>query len=150
MESIITPMKYIEWISAEDMHKNSLRWLSELRFIKDEHVFFEHLVNDFSCELEHVEELANDKEVIDAISRSCRRTDQLIQNVMLHERKLNIMVDGIDQLKDEKIYREEHRKLWIEIDDFAKEYRHLKAQVFNIIKDIKKDEKLRILCDNKL
>jgi hypothetical protein len=58
------------------------------------------------------------------------------------------MVDGINQLKEEKEYRENHRKLWMEIDDFLAEYRMLKTQLFNIIKALKKEEKLRILIEN--
>ena len=148
METLTTAKKYIEWISAEDMHLDSKRWLSELHFLKDEHLFFEQLISSLSVELMVLGEFSNDKELIDAISRSCRNTEHLIQLVQLHERELTIMVDGINQLKEEKEYRENHRKLWMEIDDFLAEYRMLKTQLFNIIKTLKKEEKLRILIEN--
>ena len=36
--------KYEAWLSPETMHKGSLNWLSELRFAKDEQLFFDDLV----------------------------------------------------------------------------------------------------------
>jgi len=43
METIQTQARYVEWLSAEEMHKGSQEWLSELRFIKDEHLFLKIL-----------------------------------------------------------------------------------------------------------
>ncbi|WP_420572900.1 hypothetical protein [Kordia sp.] len=149
METTQTTVKYIEWISAENMHADSVHWLSQLRFIEDEHLFFEHLLSSFSTELVEIDDFSNDKEIIDVINRSYKHTIQLIQIVKTHEQELEIMIDGIDQPKDEKIYKETHQKLSHEIHDFLKEYRSLKTQLFEIIKSIKKEEKLRSLLDKK-
>jgi len=147
MRTIQTSNKYIEWISAEDMHTDSLHWLSQLRFIRDEHYFFENLISSFSDELEEMDIFSSDKEIIDTITRSYRRTEQLIKVVMEHGKGLQIMVDGINQIEDEKKYKLTHRNLTVEIDSFLKEYRLLKTQLFSIIKDIKKEEKLESLLD---
>ncbi|WP_298516793.1 hypothetical protein [uncultured Kordia sp.] len=147
MKTTQTTTKYIEWISAEDMHTDSLHWLSQLRFIKDEHHFFEHLIATFSRELQELDIFSSDKEIIDAITRSFRKTKQLIQIVVTHEKELTIMLDAIDQPEDEKKYKETHRQLTLEIASFLKEYRSLKTQLFRIIKDIKKEDKLRSLFD---
>lgn len=141
-------IKYIEWISAEDMHRNSLHWLSQLRFIKDEHFFFEDLIASFSSQLKELDIFSSDKEIIDTVTRSYRRTEQLIKIVMLHEKELQIMLDGINQLEEEKKYKETHQNLVLEIDTFLKEYRILKTQLFNIIKGIKKEEKFQFLLDS--
>ena len=147
MKTIQTTAKYIEWISAEDMHTNSLHWLSQLRFIKDEHHFFEHLISSFSTELQELDIFSSDKEIIDVLNRSYRTTAQLIDTVVTHEKELTIMIDEIDQPEDEKIYKKTHRKLSVEIAAFFQEYRDLKTQLFNIIKNIKKEDKLRSLFD---
>ena len=68
---------------------------------------------------------------------------------MTHENDLQIMVDGIDQLEQEKAYTKEHRGLIITIADYLKEYKSLKAQLFDIIKNIKKEDKQRHLIDRK-
>lgn len=150
MKTIQTTPKYIEWISAEDMHTDSLHWLSQLNFIKDEHFFFEDLISTFSSQLKKLDVFSSDKEIIDVITRSYRRTEQLINVVKKHEKELEIMLDGVDQIEDEKKYKETHRNLSKEMEEFFKEYRGLKVQLFNIIKDIKKEEKLQSSLDKKL
>ena len=55
METTQTQVRYVEWLSPEEMHKASQSWLSELQFIKDEHLFFEDLIKlqkDMSDELD--------------------------------------------------------------------------------------------------
>ena len=34
MKTTQTSTKYVEWLSAETMHKNSINWLSDLEFMK--------------------------------------------------------------------------------------------------------------------
>ncbi len=149
MKTAQTTVKYIEWLSPEEMHKQSLAWLSELNFIKDEHLFFEDLIKTFTIELLELKDFSNDKEIVDAINRSEKRTIQFIDAVIAHEKGLKIMVDEIDQPTDEKAYKEEHKKLAVEVNQFLQEYRMLKSQVFNIIKDVKKEVKYRTLLDRK-
>jgi hypothetical protein len=140
-------VQYIKWLSPEEMHKDSQNWLSELNFIKDEHLFFEHLITSFTMELLELNDFASDKEIVDTINRSERQNDMLLASVTAHEKELKVMVDGIDQLKEEEAYRETHRELTVEIHEFANNYRMLKAQLFDIIKNIKKEEKQRYLFD---
>ncbi|WP_298423375.1 hypothetical protein [uncultured Kordia sp.] len=140
-------INYIKWLSSEEMHRDSLQWLSELNFIKDEHFFFENLLHTFSMQLSELDIFSNEKEIIDVLNRSQRSNNNLIEAVQTHEKDLKIMVDGIDQPKDEKIYKETHRGLKVETHEFFKNYRMLKTQIFDIIKDLKKEEKLRLLFD---
>lgn len=142
-----THAKFVEWLSAEEMHRASKSWLSELLFIKDEHLFFEDLIKSHTFQLLDKEKFSDNKEVIDAINRSQRRNNELIKSVQKHENKLEIMVDGIDQLKEEEAYKKEHRDLIIGVNDFLKNYKILKTQLFDIIKNIKKLEKQRRLLD---
>ncbi|MEM6718956.1 MAG: hypothetical protein AAF611_06570 [Bacteroidota bacterium] len=148
MKTIQTQTKYIEWISADDMHTDSLQWLSQLRFINDEHIFFENLIDSFSAQLRALDIFSSDKEIIDTLTRSYRHNEHLIQKVMRHENGLKIMVDGVDQLEDEKKYKEAHLNIASDIEIFLKEYQVLKMQLFNIIKGIKKEEKLETLLDH--
>ena len=137
MESIRTQARYVEWLSADQMHEASKDWLSELRFIKDEHLFFEDLIKSFTLQLINPEKFSHNKEIIDALNRSQKKTAFFIETVNVHENKLQIMVDGIDQSKEEEAYKKEHRGLIIDISDFKKNYRILKTQLFDIIKSIK-------------
>ena len=149
METTQTQANYVEWLSADQMHKASKDWLSELRFIKDEHLFFEDLIKSFTLQLINPEKFSHNKEIIDALNRSQKKNNLFIETVKVHENKLQIMVDGIDQLKEEEAYKKEHRRLIIDISDFKKNYRILKTQLFDIIKSIKKEEKQRRLIDRR-
>lgn len=149
METLHTNTKYMEWLSAEEMHKGSKAWLSELEFVKDEHLFFEDLVKSYTLQLIQPEKFAKNKEIIDAINRSQKRNNLLIQAVKIHKKELQIMLDGINQPKLEEAYKQEHRTLIIEINDFLHHYRKLKIQLFNIVKQIKKEGKIRLLLEGK-
>lgn len=131
------------------MHETSKEWLSELNFIKDEHLFFEDLVTQFTSQLLAFDNFSNNKEIVDAINRSQKRNNTLIEAIKIHENELQVMVDGIDQLEEEKAYTKEHSDLIIATTDFLKEYRTLKTQLFDIIKNIKKEDKNRHLLDRK-
>ena len=104
MKTIQTQVKYVEWLSAEEMHDASKEWLSELRFIKDEHLFFEDLITTYTSLIIESGKFSDTTEIADAINKSEKQNNLLIEAVKVHENKLQIMVDGIDQLKEEKAY----------------------------------------------
>lgn len=147
MKTTQTQSKYVEWLSAEQMHQDSKEWLSELLFIKDEHLFFEDLINSFTLQLIEPEKFSNNKEIIDALNRSQKKNNLLIEAIKVHENELQIMLDGINQTKDEAAYRKSHKGLIMELSEFDKYYKSLKAQIFEIIKNIKKEDKRNHLLD---
>ena len=147
METMQTYARYVEWLSVDEMHIGSKEWLSQLEFVKDEHLFFEDLIKSYTLQLIQSEEFAHNKKIIDAINKSQKRNHLLIEAVRVHENKLLILVDGIDQPKEEEAYKKEHRGLIIKISEFLKNYRSLKMQLFDIIKNIKKEEKRGRLID---
>lgn len=139
--------KYIEWISPEQMHQSSNDWLSELLFIKDEHQFFEDLITSFTSKLIAPETFSNNKEIIDALNKSQKHNNLLIEAIKVHKNELQIMMDGIDEPKKEKAYKDSHRGLIIKLEEFYDEYKELKTQLFDIIKTIRKEEKQKHLLD---
>ena len=149
METTQTHLRYVEWLNAEEMHEASKEWLSELNFIKDEHLFFEDLVTQFTSQLITYGNFSSNKEVIDAINQSQKQNSTLIEAVRIHENKLQVMVDGVDQLEEEKVYAKEHSDLIVAITEFLKQYKLLKTQLFNIIKSIKKEYKNEHLLGRK-
>lgn len=149
MKTIQTYARYVEWLSADEMHTDSKEWLSELKFIRDEHIFFEDLITSFTAQLIAKEKFPNSRELTDAIKSSQKRNELLIEAVKTHENDLKIMVDGIDQIKEENAYTKEHKNLVEIIDNFSKEYKALKSRVFKMITDIKKEEKQKRLIDKK-
>lgn len=144
-----TNVNYGEWLSAEQMHLDSKEWLSELKFIKDEHHFFEDLVKSFTLQLISPEKFSHNKEIIDALNRSQKKANYFIEAVKVHENDLQIMLDGVNELEKEDAYKKEHKGLITEIAEFKKNYMILKTQLFSILKRIKKEEKQRRLIDNR-
>jgi hypothetical protein len=57
------------------------------------------------------------------------------------------MVDGVNQPKEEEIYKKEHENLIIQVSEFLKNYQSLKFQLFTEIKDILKKEKQQRLLE---
>ncbi|MGS2726545.1 hypothetical protein ACU8DI_08040 [Psychroserpens sp. BH13MA-6] len=141
--------KYTEWLSAEEMHSASKQWLSELEFIEDEHLFFNDLITTFTSELIAPDKFSKGRELIDLIFQSQKQNNVLQNAVKTHENDLQIMVDGVNQIKEEQAYMEEHLGLISLINDFLKDYRVLKRALFDLIKTIKKEDKLRHLINRK-
>jgi len=145
MNTTYTNAKYIEWLSAETMHNNSIEWLSELKFMKDEQLFFNDLIKSYTLQLIDSRHYNESKALIGKLSVIETKTKHLIETVKIHKNDLKIMVDGIDQPKEEDGYKKEHRGLILEIKDFVKQYRALKTAFFSLIKTIKKEDKQKHL-----
>lgn len=141
--------KYIAWLSADDMHEASKKWLSELYFTADEHLFFQDLVKTYTLLLVNTETFSNTVEIIDALNRSQKRNNELIEIIKTHENDLEVIVDDINQPKEESAYKSEHRELANIMSDFYQEYTSLKSQLFHIIKNVIKKDKQERLLDNK-
>ena len=142
MNASLTNIKYIEWLSAEDMHADSLKWLSELRFIKDEQYFFNDLIASNMFDLIDVKAFSKNKKLVEKLGDLIAGTDTLIKGIEIHESNLKIMVDGIDELDKESSYKDEHRALAKKIDQHSALYKTIKAELFEIIKTILKRKKL--------
>lgn len=142
-------IKYVEWLSAEDMHKDTLDWISELEFTKDEHSFFENLVNLYTLQLIVTKKFSESSEIIDAINQSEKANILLLEAIKIHRNELQIMVDGIDQLKEEESYKKEHRNLIILVNEFLDDYQSLKTQLFGVFREIIRNEKQKYLLKNR-
>lgn len=141
MNIIPSNIKYIKWQSADDIHMTSKEWLSELQFIQDEHLFFSDLITTYTSQLMSHEEFSKTRNLVDNITASQKRNNLLIEAIKTHENDLKILVDGINQIKEEKAYIKEHKGLLTEITAYLNDYKQLKTRLFNVFKSLKKDEK---------
>ncbi|MCB0462170.1 MAG: hypothetical protein R2816_07340 [Flavobacteriaceae bacterium] len=149
MKATYSNAKYVEWLNAETMHKNAIEWLSDLKFMKDEQLFFNDLIKSYTFQLIDSKHYNESKVLIDKLSELETKTNLLIESVKTHKNDLKIMADGIDQPKEEAGYKKEHRGLILEINDFVKQYRALKTAFFSLIKTIKKEDKQKHLIAKK-
>ena len=139
--------KYVEWLNAEDMHQVSRGWISELKFIKDEQHFFEDLIKVYTLQLIDSENFSKSKEIVENLKKLQKKNKSLIKKIIVHENKLQVMVDGIDEPKKEEAYKNKHRKLIIVISKYLKEYRKLKKKLFEVVKTAMKKEKQKLLLN---
>ena len=135
----------MEWYSADELHEASQNWLTELAFIRDEHLFFEDIFATFSLQLIEVKGFEEKTEIIDAINESQRLNNNLIKVIKSHDKELKLLVGDIEQRAKEMDYKREHRKLMAKVDEYLKEYKLLKTQLFSIIKEVFKREKQKKL-----
>ena len=138
--------RYIEWISPEDMHAETVEWMSELRFATDEQLFLNSLVKHYTLQLVDGDNYSKSKELVSAILDAENELEKLIKEVQLHENQLEILVDDVDQPKMEQAYKETHKELTGYMQQYLERYRDLKKRLFNLITVVmKKDKQNRLL-----
>ena len=93
-----TKGKVVEWFSADRMHDMSKNWLSDLNFIKDEQVFLEELITDYTKKIIDSKNLERAQTATTALYRTKRGNQKLINDLIEHEQQLRLMVDGKDEI----------------------------------------------------
>lgn len=145
MKTIIPDIKYIESKSPEELHIESLNWISELKFIKDEQHFLDELLKSFTLQLIEKQDFSKNKEIITHLSKSRKDGEKLLKKIINHENELLVLVDGIDQIKEEKHYRFLHSTYLLEATNYFNDYKAIKREIFNVVKEIMKHEKQKRL-----
>ncbi len=127
-------LKYVKWFSAEAMHEAANNWVSELNFVRDEQVFFEHLLQQLiaSDVCSKVTFACNSlKEKLETLKKDC---NLLVSAAHKHQNKLYILIDGIDQLDEEDFLRESHLEFVDVIGEFLMKHNQLKKDLFDMVK----------------
>ncbi len=140
-------IKYIESKSPDELHVESLNWISELKFIKDEQRFLNELLKSFTLQLLENQEFSKNREIINNLTKIRKGGEQLLKKLINHENELLILVDGIDQIKEEKHYRFLHSTYLLEVTNYFNDYKSLKKEIFSVIKQILKQEKQKRLLN---
>ena len=138
-------VKYLQFLIVAEMYEESKKWLSELSFIKDEHLFFDDIIKTYTLDLINKKHFTENKEIITSLAESQKRNDSLMESVKVHKNNIEILLDGIDQIKEEADYKKQHKELIIVVSDFYKDYKNLKTELFKIVKKIIKSKKRRLL-----
>lgn len=121
--------------SAEELHHDSKVWLSEIRFIKDEIRFLEHLlranyIDCLSAGLYKKIEILVDKMAVERVA------GETLEIVIKEQEAILSNLIRLDSVLSNKNYLENHRKLEFEMDYFDKKYKRIKKQIFEIIEHI--------------
>ena len=138
-------IKYEAWLSSETMHNNSLNWISELKFARDEQLFFDDLVKSYTLQLIDSSHFAESKTIRDKLCDLQKETNNLLKKVNTHENGLKVIVDGINDLVKEDAYKDKHERLILRLNNFIKKNRLFKKDLFSLITGIIKTGKQKRL-----
>ena len=138
-------IKYVEWKSPEESHETSINWVSELKFIKDEQHFLDELIENYTLQLISEKTFEKSKSIVNELSTKRKELDPLLKKIINHVNELTILVDGIDQPKEEKEYKQEHGTLLVEVNQYLAGYKEIKRSIFELMKGIMKQGKQKRL-----
>ncbi|UCD60748.1 MAG: hypothetical protein JSV59_12875 [Flavobacteriaceae bacterium] len=139
--------RYIEWIDPDEMHRVTVLWLSEVKFMRDEQMFLNNLIKHYTVQLVDSKIFGKSKEIVSKLTDLEKEAISLMKKIQAHENKLEIMIDDIDQLELEKAYRDTHRELTGTMDRYKEEYMQIKTRLFDLVSNVLKKEKQKRLLN---
>nr|WP_288934535.1 hypothetical protein [uncultured Allomuricauda sp.] len=147
METKSNKRKFREWFSADELHEESKKWFSELRFAKDEQKFLNSMVKDYTLDIIDSDMFQTIQPVVESLNKSEKELVDLFKKVQLHENQLQIMVDDVNQEKMEEAYLDTHNDLAMEVQDYFETYRDSKTKIFDIVSNVIKRKKQKRLLN---
>nr|WP_293162450.1 hypothetical protein [Allomuricauda sp.] len=147
METKSNKRKFREWFSADELHEESKRWSSELKFARDEQKFLNQMVKDYTLDIIDSDMFKSVQPVVESLNKLEKDLVDLFKKVQLHENQLQIMVDEVNQEKMEEAYLDTHNDLGKEIEDYFVKYRDSKTKIFNIVSNVIKRKKQKRLLN---
>lgn len=145
MKNKTSKFRYIEWKTPDEMHFTSLQWQSEIGFIQDEHRFFEDMLREYTMPIIESHLFSRIKDLIDRLSNSRESLNNLQQQVNEHANRLDRLVQNVDEPKEGRQYRQEHKKILQDVNVYLKEYKQLKKEIFEAVSQALKQQKQKRL-----
>lgn len=145
MKSKFRNIKYVEWRNPEELHADTIEWLSDLEFVKVEQSFLEELIKENTLNLISGDTYAKSKEIVEKLSKSVKNVEVLYNKVLAHSNGLQILIDEIKQEKREEKFKQEHYLLHAEIAVFMGDFKDVKNEIFELIKKIMRQNKQKRL-----
>ena len=136
---------YMKWLDPGQMHRASVQWMSELKFTRDEQLFLNDLVKEYTLPLTDSKVFGVSQDIIGAILSAEKEVELLLNKVRAHENKLQVMLDSVDQLQQEKAYIASHWNIQSEINTYLSGYRTVKAKLFKLVSKVMKKDKNKYL-----
>ncbi len=131
-------MKYKEWRNPSSLHEETIRYISELKFLDDEIQFLSDLIKEFTLELISGKNFDESRILINELSTYKKTLNTLLKDIETHKNNLQTLLDDIDIPDEEDEYQIDHNKLMSEAIAFNLKVRKLKAKIFDLIKKIMK------------
>jgi hypothetical protein len=130
MKNIASPkITFLLEAPLEVLHSESLEWLEEVEFWKDEAAFFYALIIEKTKQNPLVFKTKEAQDVErHLIYVSAEKIDDLKLEIQAHERFLSKLMDN--PKLDEQLYRSRHKTITEKIHRFEFEFKEMKRKVF--------------------
>ena len=132
MKNLTSPKRiFLLEAPLEILHAESLEWLEEVEFWKDEAAFFYALIMEKTKQNPSAFKAKESKDVEKhLVYVSAEKIDDLKMEVQAHERFLARLMDN--PKLDEQLYRSRHQTIAEKIKRFEFEFKQMKQKVFAV------------------
>jgi hypothetical protein len=114
----------------EELHRASQQWKSMLRFMEDEMIFINRLLNSYVFEPDTPNLFERLQDYLNRIEQSKSKKSRIKRSISNHENHLGGILECKDAVCDEEYYKR-HDKLRTKVMDFVSEFQDLKSEIFN-------------------
>jgi len=125
-------------------HGQSIKWLNDLEFVKGEQIFLEHLLSSHFLDLSTTKLYEPTRKLIKKLVTVEHMGNQLFDTIQLHNKYLSTLIES-SKLRDKKEYKKEHKKIEKDFDIYLLHFKNVKKKIFNMIKEIMKSKKQKLL-----
>lgn len=126
--------------SIERLHTKAQQWISEIEFIKIEQNFLKELLAEHIIGLCKTDNFAKAKLLLNGLEHETKLGNKLIESIKEHKINLALLIENI-YLKKEDTYRNNHKLLKMEVDNYIENFKYIKEQVFELVLLIMRNEK---------
>ena len=85
------------------------------------------------------------QELINDLTASEKELKQLQEQVNEHTNRLQRLVENVDEPREGKIYRQEHKNILQLMNDYTKKYKQRKKDIFSSVSEAMKHQKQKRL-----
>lgn len=132
-----------EWKSIEEIHAESVQWLSGLEFIDDEQEFIETLLKKYFIRLSSSDLYSESRKLINQYSKLKEENLQIIAQVENHENHLAHLFET-RKVVDKKALQKEHQELTLKVSEHYNSFLQLKEHIFSLIKSVMHEKKRKL------
>ena len=126
--------------------KESLQWINELEFIKDERIFLEHLLGSHFLALSTPKLYEPTKELINDLKKVENKRHELLVTIKIHKKRIATLIESIESTEKLEL-KNEHSKIKNEFEKYVLNFKKVKKDIFDMIKEIMKKDKLKFLIE---
>ena len=116
-------------MGIEELHEESKKWISHLKFMADEIVFFDHLLNSYVFEPDTPALFEDLQKYEGRLEESKKLCSKVIRDVVDHENKLGGLLEILNSSLDHS-YQTKHQQFRVEAEDCLNNFIRLKAEIY--------------------